>query len=83
MARRNQRTLYAAGVNIAFGTDAGASPGSIPGFCEHRELEGLVAAGLTPAEAITDETGSAGELLHVLNPPINVGLIAPGFSADI
>lgn len=82
-ARKNLKVLYDAGVLIASGTDSGASPGRIPGFSEHRELEDLVAAGLTPLQAITDATGSTGQLLHVLDPTLNVGMIAPGFSADI
>jgi hypothetical protein len=65
------------------GTDSGATPGRIPGFSEHRELEDLVTAGLTPLQAITDATGSTGKLSHSLDPTLNVGLISPGFSADI
>jgi imidazolonepropionase-like amidohydrolase len=83
MARRNLKSLYDAGVLIAFGTDSGAVTGRIPGFSEHRELEDLVAAGLTPLQAITTATGQNGLLLHTLDPTINVGLIAPGYSADV
>ena len=57
--------------------------GRIPGFSEHRELEDLVAAGLTPMQAIADATGSTGVLMHMLDPTLNVGLISPGFSADL
>jgi imidazolonepropionase-like amidohydrolase len=83
IARQNLKTLYDAGVHIASGTDSGASPGRIPGFSEHRELEDLVAAGLTPLEAITDATGSTGQLIHMLEPGLNVGLVAPGYAADL
>jgi imidazolonepropionase-like amidohydrolase len=83
MARKNFKTLYDAGVHIAFGTDSGASPGRIPGFSEHRELEDLVASGLSPLQAITLATGSTGELIHSLDPTLNVGLISPGYSADL
>ncbi len=82
-ARQNLKTLYDAGVQIAFGTDSGAAPGRIPGFSEHRELEDLVAAGLTPLEAITIATGRTGQLIHTLDPTLNVGLISPGYSADL
>jgi imidazolonepropionase-like amidohydrolase len=82
IARRNLKSLFDAGVLIAFGTDSGAVPGRIPGFSEHRELEDLVSAGLTPLQAITDATGQTGELIHVLDPRQNVGIIAPGYSAD-
>lgn len=83
IARRNLKTLYDAGVHIAFGTDSGAAPGRIPGYSEHRELEDLVASGLTPLQAITVATGSTGQLIHTLDPTLNVGLISPGYSADL
>jgi imidazolonepropionase-like amidohydrolase len=68
--------VFAAGRSIALGR-------RIPGFSEHRELEDLVAAGLTPLQAIADATGSTGELIHELDPSINVGLLSAGFSADL
>jgi imidazolonepropionase-like amidohydrolase len=83
MALHNLKALYDAGVLIANGTDSGATPGRIPGFSEHRELEDLVSAGLTPLQAITDATGSTGKLIHFLDPTLNVGLISPGYSADL
>ena len=83
IARRNLKALYDAGVLIASGTDSGAIAGRVPGFSEHRELEDLVAAGLTPMQAIADATGSTGVLMHTLDPTLNVGLISPGFSADL
>jgi imidazolonepropionase-like amidohydrolase len=83
IARQNLKALYDAGVQIAFGTDSGAVPGRIPGFSEHRELENLVTAGLTPLQAITIATGQTGQLLHTLDPTLNLGLIAPGYSADL
>jgi len=83
MALQNLKALYDAGVLIANGTDSGAVMGRIPGFTEHRELEDLVTAGLTPLQAIADATGNTGKLLHDLDPTVNVGLISPGFSADI
>jgi imidazolonepropionase-like amidohydrolase len=82
-ARRNLKTLYDAKVRIAFGTDSGAAPGRIPGFSEHRELEDLVAAGLTPLQALNVATGRTGELLHGLDPHVTVGLVAPGYAADL
>jgi imidazolonepropionase-like amidohydrolase len=83
IARRNLKTLYDAGVQVAFGTDSGAAPGRIPGFSEHRELEDLVGSGLTPLQAITIATGSTGQLIHSLDPTLNVGIISPGYSADL
>jgi len=83
MAMKNLKALRDAGVNIAFGTDSGAVPGRIPGFAEHRELEDLVAAGLTPLQAITLATGENGRLLHEINPKVTVGLVKEGYSADL
>jgi imidazolonepropionase-like amidohydrolase len=59
-ARENVRRLHRAGVRILAGTDANATPG-IPwspphGESLHRELELLVDAGLSPAEAIASAT---------------------------
>ncbi|HMH13521.1 MAG TPA: amidohydrolase family protein [Edaphobacter sp.] len=83
IARQNLKALYDSGVQIAFGTDSGAVPGRIPGFSEHRELENLVAAGFTPLQAITIATGQTGQLLHTLDPTLCLGLIVPGYSADL
>ena len=79
MNERNLKTLFDARVNIGFGTDSGAFPVRIPGFAEHRELELLVSAGLTPLQAINLATGKAAALLH-LN---DRGVLAPGKLADL
>jgi imidazolonepropionase-like amidohydrolase len=59
-ARENVRRLHRAGVRILAGTDANAAPGipwSLPhGASLHHELELLVDAGLSPAEAIASAT---------------------------
>jgi len=49
---KNLKALQDAGVRIAFGTDSGAQPVRVPGWAEHRELELMVRAGLTPAQAL-------------------------------
>jgi imidazolonepropionase-like amidohydrolase len=72
------RTFAAAGGRIAAGTD---SPNQllIPGYSEHRELELLVRAGLSPREAIRAGTRNAAVLLGV----DSLGLLAPGKVADL
>jgi len=74
-------------VKIAFGTDAGAFPWSIN---PARELALMVAAGMTPMQAIQSATSQAAALLDPLCPPdrkdcagSDVGVIAPGKHADL
>jgi imidazolonepropionase-like amidohydrolase len=62
VGQQNLKKLFDAGVNVGFGTDSGALPGRIPGFAEHRELELMVQAGLTPMQAITAATGENAKL---------------------
>ncbi|HKP49545.1 MAG TPA: amidohydrolase family protein [Gemmatimonadales bacterium] len=72
------RAFVAAGGRIATGTD---SPNQllVPGYSEHRELELLVAAGISPREALRAATRNAAVLLGV----DSLGLIAPGKAADL
>ena len=79
VGQQNLKRLFDAGVNVGFGTDSGALPGRIPGFAEHRELELMVQAGLTPMQAITAATGENAKLLHVTDR----GTIAVGKRADL
>jgi imidazolonepropionase-like amidohydrolase len=57
------RGLRDAGVPLLAGTDFYAI-GLLPGFGLHRELHSLVAAGLTPYEAISAATRNAARFLH-------------------
>ena len=60
----NVRKLQAAGVKLALGTDVGgASAGGLFGWTEHVELENMVRAGLTPAQAIVAGTSTAAAVL--------------------
>lgn len=63
MNQRNLHVLHASGVQIAFGTDSGAFPLRIPGIAEHRELELMVSAGLSPLEAFKIATSQTANLL--------------------
>ena len=65
MDQKNLRAAFDAGVQVGFGTDSGAMPTRIPGWAEHRELEDMVQAGLTPMQAIVCATRNNAELLHV------------------
>jgi imidazolonepropionase-like amidohydrolase len=61
--KRNVKKLLDAGVLVAAGTDA-PYPGVFQGEALHRELELLVAAGLTPLEAIRLATFNAARIMH-------------------
>jgi imidazolonepropionase-like amidohydrolase len=72
------RAFAAAGGRIATGTDA-SNQLLVPGYSEHRELELLVRAGLSPREALRAATRNGAVLLGV----DSLGLIAPGKVADL
>ncbi len=80
MDQRNLKTLYDAGIRVGFGTDSGAMPTRIPGFSEHRELEDMVQAGLTPMQAIVCATKNNAELLGI---EATRGTLRPGKRADL
>jgi imidazolonepropionase-like amidohydrolase len=83
MAMKNLKTIYDGGAFVGFGTDSGAVIGRIPGFMEHRELEDLVGAGMSSMQAITLATGENGRLLHEMNSHLSLGLLKPGYAADV
>jgi len=72
-------TLYRAGVRIGLGTDGGGQQGDqFVGWTAHTEIENLVAAGLTPMQALVTATRSSAEILGLGD----LGTLAPGKSAD-
>jgi imidazolonepropionase-like amidohydrolase len=81
-SRANQdlfiREFRSAGGVLVAGTDA-SGPMIIPGLSQHRELELLVAAGLSTRDALSAATRSAAALLAA----DSLGRIAPGKVADI
>ncbi|MCZ6514942.1 MAG: amidohydrolase family protein [Acidobacteria bacterium] len=77
MAQKNLKKLHEGGVKIGFATDTGP-PGRIQGFFEHVELELMVEAGLTPAEALKAATSASAECLG----DENLGALTPGRQAD-
>jgi imidazolonepropionase-like amidohydrolase len=72
------REFKGAGGTLVTGTDA-SNQMLVPGLSEHRELELLVAAGLSPRDALQAATRSAAALLGA----DSLGRIAPGKVADI
>jgi imidazolonepropionase-like amidohydrolase len=71
----NLKSLHDAGVKIGLGTDSGTT-NRFPGYFEHREVELMVEAGLTPGEAIRAATATSAEVLGV------DGGLAPGKEAS-
>ena len=72
------RESRARGVRMLVGTDA-MNTGVVPGFSVHDELADLVAAGLTPYEALRAATANAAEFLGERRR----GTIAEGQDADL
>jgi imidazolonepropionase-like amidohydrolase len=79
VARKNLKTLYDAGVKVAFGTDTGGLERPA-GFGEHRELELMVEAGLRPLQAIQCATQTTSEMLGVSK---RMGTLAAGKLANM
>ncbi len=73
------RALRDAGARILLGTDT-PNPFVLAGFSVHEELENLVAAGLTPYEALRAGTRDAAEFLSQEG---ELGSIADGMRADL
>ncbi len=77
-AKTNLKSLSDAGVGIAMGTDTGPA-GRFQGFFEHKELELMVEAGLTPLQTIVASTGDAARCMQVDD---HLGSLSPGKWAD-
>ncbi|HEX5004066.1 MAG TPA: amidohydrolase family protein [Gemmatimonadales bacterium] len=72
------RAFRQAGGRVVTGTDA-ANQMLVPGASEHTELELLVRAGLTPAQALAAATKDAAALLGA----DSLGVLTPGMAADL
>lgn len=72
------RAFSQAGGRVVTGTDA-SNQMLVPGASEHTELELLVRAGLTPAEALRAATRDAAALLGA----DSLGVLVPGKAADL
>ena len=77
---RNVKLLSDGGVTIAMGTDSGAAVGRWQGYNEHRELELMVKAGLTPMQALVAATGGAARVTKLDQ---QLGTLQPGKWADL
>lgn len=73
------RRLHAAGVPFLLGSDA-PQLWNVPGFSAHRELAALVAAGLTPYEAL--RTGTV-NVARFLGEEGRAGVVREGARADL
>ncbi len=78
IAVRNLRAMRAGGVNIAMGTDSGATPLRIQGYAEHLELELMTRAQLSPMDTLVSATRGGAAVCGVRDR----GVLAPGEMAD-
>lgn len=70
--------MHAAGIRLLAGSDA-PNPGTAHGIGLHQELWWLVAAGLTPAQALQAATANAADVFGLTDR----GRISPGLRADL
>jgi imidazolonepropionase-like amidohydrolase len=76
LKERAFRVALKAGVRVAFGTDMGVGPHGR----NAEELELMVAAGMTPMQAIVAATKTASECAHMAD---QIGTLEPGKLADL
>lgn len=79
LARAMLQRLHEGGITIGAGSDVPAAPFMPPGGALHLELEALVSAGLSPAEALQAATWNNALLLGRRD----LGRLVPGAVADI
>jgi imidazolonepropionase-like amidohydrolase len=75
--QRSLTKLSVAGARIVLGGDTGLQDDPF-GFAEHRELELMVDAGMTPMQALAAATSSGADYLRLKD----TGILAPGKRAD-
>jgi imidazolonepropionase-like amidohydrolase len=74
------RSLHAGGVKILTGTDLSPWVGGVPGFAVHDELRLLVAAGLSPADALRAATLNPALFFNATD---SLGAVKRGRLADL
>ena len=77
LRRRLILELHQAGAGLLLGSDA-PQAFNVPGYSAHRELAVLVAAGLSPYEALRTGTAAVADFLRS-----NGGIVAEGKDADL
>lgn len=78
------KAMADAGVPLITGGDAPSIPGLVPGFALHGEIDAMLAAGLTPWQALSAATRTPGEFIAKTVPgAVKFGVIAPGYRADL
>lgn len=77
---RNIMRLHNAGVTIGIGSDGGGQGRDrYIGFTAHTEIENMVAAGMSPMDALVCATRNGADVLGLLD---ELGTLEPGKSAD-
>jgi len=79
LRRKLIKALHDGGVPFALGSDA-PQTWNVPGFSAHRELGAIVAAGLTPYEALRSGTANVGTYFGTA---ATTGTVAAGKRADL
>ncbi|WP_168707819.1 amidohydrolase family protein [Sphingopyxis sp. PAMC25046] len=78
------KAMADAGVPLITGGDAPTIPGQVPGFALHEEIDAMLAAGLTPWQALSAATRAPGEFIAKTVPgAAKFGVVAPGYRADL
>ena len=80
--KRNVKKIVDAGIRLGFGTDSGGDPNRyfVQGFSEHRQMELLRDAGLTPMQIIQVFSKNTSEMLGIDK---DFGTLAKGKAADL
>ena len=80
--KKNLKKMVDAGVRFGFGTDSGGDPNRffVQGFFEHRQMELMVQAGLTPMQVIQAFSKNNAEAFGIQN---DYGTLALGKAADL
>jgi imidazolonepropionase-like amidohydrolase len=82
--RELTKAMSDGGIPLMLGTDSPNIPGMFAGASIHDDLRTLIVAGLTPYQALSAGTRTAGEFIHKTVPGAEeFGTVAPGKRADL